>query len=79
MDNASQQVKRLDENINSELSTKIKQVDKLRKDWGEESKPVSNEQILATLEDYYYFYDDIDSIFYATKQGQYKNNNSLLV
>ncbi|AYV70661.1 methyl-accepting chemotaxis protein [Bacillus sp. PK3-056] len=71
MDNASQQVKRLDENINSELSTKIKQVDKLRKDWGEESKPVSNEQILATLEDYYYFYDDIDSIFYATKQGQY--------
>lgn len=71
MDNASQQVKLLDENINSEISTKIKQVDKLRKDWGEGKKPVSNEQILAILEDYYYFYDDIDSIFYATKQGQY--------
>lgn len=71
MDNAYQQIKQLDENITTELSTKMKQVDKLRKDWGDINNAVSDDFINATLENYQYFYDDIDSIFYATKKGKY--------
>lgn len=71
MDNALQQIQQLDDNITTEISTKMKQVDKLRKDWSNINNPLSDETINAILENYQYFHDDIDSIFFATKQGQY--------
>ncbi|MCM3362208.1 methyl-accepting chemotaxis protein [Niallia sp. HCP3S3_B10] len=71
MANAYQQIQQLNGNITTELSTKIEQVNKLRKEWGEPNKSVSDDVVINMLEKYYYFYDDIDSIFFATKQGQY--------
>ncbi|WP_312092062.1 methyl-accepting chemotaxis protein [Niallia sp.] len=70
-DNAFEQIQQINTNITTELSTKMEHVNKLRKEWGQPNKSVSNDIIKATLENYQYFYDDIDSIFFATKQGQY--------
>lgn len=71
MDNALQQIQQLDDNITTEISTKMMQVDKLRKDLSNINNPLSAETINAILENYQYFHDDIDSIFFATKQGLY--------